>query len=259
MNIEKVEKALSEYNQVNVSKYCNYLTKLIGEKVWWLKELTEKIAIDLFKQVAETGLMIDGETITLKYQSGIKIEFGYQAYKKRVLTIYPETIFDMQLVRETDVFKFSKENGKVTYKHDIGEPFSEKPIIGAYCIIKNQKGEFLELISKKVLMDIREKAKTKTIWDAWLSEMALKSVIKRACKRQFHDITNKIDKIDNLNYYLEPKEKSKPSELFEKLVEKLKNKDKLIDKFESMDINEQRIFYRETVNAIKENKGEVIC
>src|SRR5690606_4123369 len=41
---------------------------------------------------------------------------------------------------------------------------------------------------------------TTSIWDAWLSEMVKKSVVKRACKTHFKDLVADIEEIDNENY-----------------------------------------------------------
>lgn len=128
------------------------------------------------------------------------VSYNYQAYKNRVLNIYPETLFDIQIVQKGDDFSFRKENGKVIYSHKINDPFNPQPeIVGVYCIIKNKRGEFLETLNMTDIEKMRNVAKTKNVWDEWFSEMALKSVIKRACKRHFKDITQNIESIDNEN------------------------------------------------------------
>jgi hypothetical protein len=126
------------------------------------------------------------------------VSYNYQAYKNRVLNVYPETKFDIQLVNEGDKFTFIKESGSVQYNHEIKNPFNKNPeIIGAYCIIKNKRGEFLETLNMTEVQKMKNVASTKNVWNNWEGEMVLKSVIKRACKRHFRDITANIDTIDN--------------------------------------------------------------
>jgi hypothetical protein len=155
----------------------------------------------VYIKVAIDGLSIDGETITLQYRKKLIISYNYQAYKNKVLLIYPESIFDMQLVHKGDSFSFRKESGKVIYSHEIKEPFKrDKEIIGTYCIVKNSRGEVLETLEMEEVAKMKNTSKMKGIWDAWFGEMVLKSVIKRACKRHFRDITTNMDNLDNEGY-----------------------------------------------------------
>jgi hypothetical protein len=115
----------------------------------------------------------------------------------------------MQLIYEypdgtKDDFSFLKQNGKVIYSHQIKDPFDNNAkIYGVYCIIKNRRGEFLEPLNMATIEQMKSAAKLKNVWDKWFSEMVMKSVIKRACKRHFKDITQNMDNIDNENYDLE--------------------------------------------------------
>ena len=147
---------------------------------------------------------IDGETITLQFKGVVMVSYNYQAYKNKLLKIYPETTFDLQVVHEGDTFTFSKNSGSVNYKHEFGDPFgAQKTIIGCYCIIKNKRGEFIEILNKEEIQKMRNVAKTQKIWNAWEHEMCLKSVLKRASKRHFNDVVANIELIDNDNYNLE--------------------------------------------------------
>ena len=112
--------------------------------------------------------------------------------------------FDLQIVCEKDTFDFRKENGEIKYTHILGNPFSNnKKTIGAYCIIKNERGQFIEVLNMNEISKMKNVAKTKNIWNTWEDEMILKSVIKRACKRHFKDIVVNIENLDNENYNLE--------------------------------------------------------
>ena len=210
MNYEAIIKGLKESKPEEVNIYISYLRKLETDKDInkvlknkWYPYFKEIQAINLFKKVAMDGLFIDGQTITLQYKGGVIISYNYQAYKNKLLQIYPETTFDIQLVHQGDTFSFKKESGKVFYKHEIKDPFGTKTIQGAYCVIKNSRGEFLETLNMDEITKMKNVAKTQVIWKAWEGEMVLKSMMKRACKRHFNDIVVNIEKIDNENYELE--------------------------------------------------------
>lgn len=123
----------------------------------------------------------------------------YHVFKNKIYMHYPETVIDLQLVREGDEYNFAKESGSTVYSHTISDPFSdsEGKIKGAYCIIKNTRGEFLEFLNATDYKKMQESSKNPRLWDKWKSEFWLKSVIKRACKRHFHDITEQLDSKDN--------------------------------------------------------------
>lgn len=210
MNYVKIKADLIDYKVAEVEIFITYLKFLENEKKKdgnnyviknkWFANQNEQSFIDLYKKVAIDNLFIDGDTITLQYKGKLMVSYNYQAYKNKLLNVYPETKFDIQIVHDGDEFSFKKESGNVVYTHELVNPFNKNlQIIGAYCIIKNQRGEFLETINVTDIDKFKSCAKTKNIWDAWESEMILKSVMKRACKRHFKDLVNNIDVIDNEN------------------------------------------------------------
>lgn len=154
----------------------------------------------LLQSIAEcidNGFALDGVNYVL---TGNRMYMPtYKAYKNKLYMVYPDTIIDLQLIREGDKYSFAKESGSVVYSHQIGDPFAiaEPKIIGAYCIIRNKRGEFLETLNASDYKAMRDSSKTPSTWDKWASEFWLKSVIKRACKRHFNDITSVIDEKDN--------------------------------------------------------------
>lgn len=136
----------------------------------------------------------------------------YKAFKNKIYMVYPESVIDLQLVHEGDDFTVSKESGAVIYQHNIANPFSnDAPITGAYCVIKNKRGEFLELLNTNDYNAMRDGSKQPKLWDKWESEFFLKSVIKRACKRHFNDITSAIEEKDNQVIGLEEVVKAEPA------------------------------------------------
>lgn len=197
-------------NIERVNIYVKYLEFLATEKDkdgklknWWFSSnMSHEKAIDLYKKVAIDGLFIDGDTISLGFKGRVLVTYNYQAYKNKVLMTYPDTVFDIQVVNEGDDFSFKKKNGIIYYTHDINNPFdTDKKLIGAYCIIKNKRGEFIELLNKTEIDKMKSVSKMSYIWDNWESEMWKKSVIKRACKTHFYDVISNMDKIDNEDNY----------------------------------------------------------
>jgi recombinational DNA repair protein RecT len=212
MNYEQIKTGLKEYDSTRVDIFIKYLKQLETEvdknkalKNWWYKEnLKESDAIGLFKQVALDNLFIDGETITIGYKGKVLITYNYQAYKNRLLNAYSETQIDIQVVYQGDTFSFKKENGHVLYHHSFGSPFENKrTAIGAYCIIKNRRGEFIETINNEEIAKMKSSATTQNVWNNWEGEMIKKSIIKRSCKTHFKDIVQNMDKLENENYDLE--------------------------------------------------------
>lgn len=209
MNYKQIEQAITHEGR---DRYINYLRKLENEKKnvnnqWvvknaWFTRYDEQKYIDLYNIVLATGVCIDGDTVTLS-TIGLEVvpNFNYQAYKNLVLARYPETKFDFQIVYAGDSFTFRKESGKVIYTHVFTDPFSNnREVIGAYGVIKNSTGEFIELINTAEIAKMRNSAKTDIIWREWFGEMVKKSIIKRVCKVNFKDIVHEIEEIDNENY-----------------------------------------------------------
>ena len=207
MNKQKLTNLLAGYDELKVSQYVAYCDRLETEKdskgalknAWFTNKKDEQLA-EMFKGVLKDGLEFDGKHITIQ-KTGVS--YDYQAYKNKMFLVYPESIIDIGLVKENDVFSFSKDSGHVNYKHVIGNPFGNEQITGAYCVIKNKRGEFLTLLSKEDIAKHRKVAKTDMIWNQWYEEMCLKTIIKKGCSKHFGDIYQNIETIDNENYDLE--------------------------------------------------------
>lgn len=146
------------------------------------------------------GLNIDGVNVAI---TGFNQAMPtYHGYKNKVKQTYPTAKFDVQLIREDDTFKFSKKNGKVNYEHDMANPFEEKPIAGAYCVISIDDKDYFEALNPTEFEKMKDSSRMKWLWGEWASEFWLKSVLKRGCKRHFNDVTAEIDKMDNEEFGL---------------------------------------------------------
>lgn len=209
MDINKIKKALSEFDTTKVDLYLAYVKDLIEaidyktnkKKNPWASYLPDEYIINCYKKVAIDGLDFDGKHVTLQ-KTGIS--YDYNAFKNKMLLVYPESLIDVDLTYKNDVFKFKKESGRVVYTHDIMNPFSrnEDDIIGGYCVIKNKRGEFLTILSANEIEKHRKVAKTDSIWRQWKTEMYLKTLIKKGCNQHFKDIFENIIDNDNENYDL---------------------------------------------------------
>lgn len=205
---EQVLKLLPDEKE-NGIKFADYCQLLLTEKNKdgttknpFMAQRTAQQLVNFYNYVKADGLMLDGKHITIN-QHGVSYDFV--AYKNKMLLSYPESKIDFGVVYKGDTFTFSKESGKVTYTHILGNPFEQKEsdIIGAYCVIKNDRGEFITTLSALEIQKHRNVAKTDFIWKAWFKEMVIKTVIKKACKQHFDDIYAKIDELDNEQYDLE--------------------------------------------------------
>lgn len=171
-------------------------------KNYWASQKDAAFWENCWQVAQQSGLKFDGKHLSIN-QNGLT--FNYVAYKNKMLQVYPDSIIDCNLVYRGDSFAFEKENGHVTYKHIINNPFehSKDKIIGGYCVIKNKRGEFLTLLSVTEIEQAKKVAKTDAIWNAWYAEMALKTVIKKAVKFHFDDIYTVMEDADNQNYDLD--------------------------------------------------------
>jgi len=208
MNHKNIKENLKEYKNDEVERYIAYLNNLEiatkkdgGLKNPWMQYRKDPYLIQIFKQVVSDGLVFDGVDISLQSTG---VSYSYQAFKNKMLIAYPESVIDVSIVYKEDTFSFSKESGQIIYAHKIGSPFGhqDKDIVGAYCVIKNKRGQFLTTLSLQEIGKHRKVAKTDYIWAGWFPEMCMKTIIKKACKTHFKDIYQNIEVIDNENYDL---------------------------------------------------------
>lgn len=155
------------------------------------------------------GTNLDGINVILSGKNMGLITF--HGYMNKVKVLHPDVFFDVQLVREGDTFSFKKNSGKVEYSHEFGDPFNDKPIIGAYAVVKlnnDEHDESLELLNKEDFAKMKASSRNSSTWNKWESEFWRKSVIKRACKVYFAEEVRELDEIDNEDYGLEDEKAS---------------------------------------------------
>ncbi len=196
-----ISKGMTDTNVRKFVAYINAERRAEATKDANKRPITNNTAdelADIALKFNNLGLTVDGVNVVITGKRMAMVT--YHGYKNKVLQVYPDAEFDLQLVREDDTFSVAKESGAVQYSHQINDPFGNKNIIGAYCVIKTRRGEFLELLNAHDYEEMKNASKQSFLWNKWSSEFWLKSVIKRACKRHFNDITAEIDKMDNDDY-----------------------------------------------------------
>jgi len=204
MNKQEIIDWLKDYNTEEVERFASYCIRIKLEKKKGSTEFQNPFMqtkssddmIKLYKRVANEWLVFDWVHITLQSTG---ISYDYVALKNKMLLTYPESIIDVQVVNKQDNIEFSKDSWKITYFHKLWSPFETKDsdIIWAYCVIKNNRGEFLTTINSEEIEKHKKVAKTWYIWAAWFKEMVLKTIIKKACKMHFNDIYSKIIEEDD--------------------------------------------------------------
>lgn len=201
--MDELKTLLKDYPEQEVNAYLLYVQGISNDpKTMWARDISAKKYAHWFKQVKDEGLVLDGKHITIQ-KTGVT--YDYVAYKNKMLLAYPETKIEAALVYTGDTFTCSRSSGSVAYEHIIASPFlqKEEDIQGAFCVIKNSRGEFLTTLSNDDLEKHRKVAKTDFIWAKWFKEMALKTVLKKACKFHFDDVFAAMDEEDNKQNDLE--------------------------------------------------------
>lgn len=169
-----------------------------NKAVWELNDGATRVK--LATKFWNLGIPLDGLNAAITGKN--KVFITWVGYKNKVLSIYPNAQFDVQLVHEGDDYEFNKDSGKVIYTHKMADPFASPPIKGAYAVLKYERGEVLETLDRPTFEKMKKTSMMVKTWNDWESEFFLKSVIKRVCKRAFHDEFAEIEKIDNEDYDL---------------------------------------------------------
>lgn len=163
----------------------------------------------LYAKFHNLGVALDGVNAVITGTNMVMVTA--HGYKNKVIATYPESTFDTQLVKQGDAFSLAKESGSVVYTHTFGDPFANNKdgkIIGAYAVIKNSRGEFIETLNEDDYNNMKKGSRQTSLWDLWASEFWLKSVMKRACKRAFYDIVADVDQQDNTDFGIDEEIKS---------------------------------------------------
>lgn len=201
VDLKNVKKMLldSGKNKAKIEKAIAYLSTA--------EPASKHNDVELYTLVAKylnAGTNLDGVNVILAGKNMGLITF--HGYMNKVKQLHKDVFFDVQLVRESDTFSFKKTSGKVEYSHEFGDPFTDKPIKGAYAVVKlnnETDDQSLELLNIEDFNKMKSSSRSSSTWNKWESEFWRKSVIKRACKVYFAEEIAELEKIDNDDYGLE--------------------------------------------------------
>lgn len=212
-NYKELEKVLKDHDSNKVNDLTIHIESLRTAKnkkgdfaCKWFVFLTVEKVVKLFTKATSQGLSIDGRHIVIENRAGkIQLSYDYIAYKNRLLTVYPEAKIDFGVVYKDDDFSIAKKDGKIFYSHKINSPFNndDDQIIGVYCVIKINTGEFFITLDCNEIKQLRKKATTDCIWASWYKDMCIKSAIKKIVSKHFDDIYRDINEDDNETINLE--------------------------------------------------------
>jgi len=203
VNLQALKEKLIESNQ-DANKVNKAIAYLSGSKVGMIvNKHTNQEMYSLIVKYLNVGTNLDGVNVILSGQNMGLVT--YQGYMNKVKQLHPDVFFDVQLVREGDTFEVGKRSGLVEYKHEIANPFAsydDKKINGAYCVVKFDNNESIELLNERDYLEMKGASKSSYTWDKWPSEFWRKSVIKRACKVYFSEEVALLEKVDNEDHGL---------------------------------------------------------
>jgi recombination protein RecT len=122
------------------------------------------------------------------------------------------THIDCEIVHENDFFEYTQgTKTELTFKKNI---FADRGRIhGGYCVVTLKDSQkIIEVMALAEIEKIQIRAKNKTIWGNHWSEMARKTVIKRALKRvvksqEFAELIELDNKLERPDYFEQTREK----------------------------------------------------
>lgn len=198
----KEELVKKNYNESKVKKFVAYLSSESSKNNSAVLKHSVLELVNLFAKYYNVGSNIDGVNVVITGKNMALITAN--GYRNKVKSVYPDLFLDVQLVREGDTFSFEKKSGKVEYTHKVANPFEEKKIVGAYCVLRYGDGnELLETLNPTDYNKMKQKSRNPSTWNEWESEFWKKSVVKRACKTNFSEEVKDLDRIDNEDYGIE--------------------------------------------------------
>ncbi len=135
---------------------------------------------------------------TGKYDMNFQEGYKGREMKAKKYSLYQIRDITAALVYETDEFIpyfKDKEHDFDTYELNIMQPFNRGAMVGGYAYIEfeDPRQNKLFIMSKAEIDKRREVAKSKTFWEKWYEEMALKTIVNAACNKKITLDPGKID------------------------------------------------------------------
>lgn len=173
-----------------------------------LEACTPESFLAAARQAIDLDLKIDHNNhgYLVPYGNRVAFQVGWRGYLYRLKKHNPTLEIQVGIVMPGDKFTISSEDGLAKYVHEKSNPFNSdfKNAIGAYCYmayeVDGKPYSIIEPLGIQEVMQMKNAAKTKTVWDAWFGEMMKKSAIRRAAKIGFSGVVGKLDEYDNQNF-----------------------------------------------------------
>lgn len=112
---------------------------------------------------------------------------GYEGLKYKAIkySLFPIVDIEADLLYANDKFKMIKDCYKgASYELEISDPFDRGSLKGGYAYIRfeDPRQNKLIVMTKADIDAVKEKAPSKSFWNDWYKEMALKTIVRRASK-----------------------------------------------------------------------------
>lgn len=198
-----------------------------------------------------------------------KLMIGWRGFVHRLREKLDGFDIHYGIVYEGDTFTIRAEGSRETYTHEVGQQgmWEDDPFkcMGAFCYIEYKvDGELCSIVSRMPraeLEKVKNVAKQKAIWNQWASEMIIKTVIRRACKRHFSTITDDLDQVDNEMYDMPAPHsasdlRSKPEDVARKMLQQNNPAQEQPDVSSEEDNNNNGVEAEETPPSEDEHGGE---
>lgn len=212
---ETFKASLPDEKKAEFQAFRDYYRKAYSDpKLTFVKKFKPEEVIALWRRAQRWHMNLDGINCWFDPRSGIF--FNYIAMKKAVLSIYPNSRFDVQIVLKKDTFTCGRTQDGVTYNYVKADPFENlifevvktqngykikdntnfKGAFGVFVANDGTGTEVLELLTPADLQEIVQTSRQISQWNRWSGEYIMKTVFKRVCKRVREDDRDFQDMID---------------------------------------------------------------
>ncbi len=152
------------------------------------------------------------------------LQIGYRGFIYAIKRAYSDVNIKCGLVYKGDIFTLKEEGDLTNYSLSKKNPFTKANnsfntdfntkkdkivstnLEGGFCFISYICGKrlvsFCETMNIEEINNVRNCAKSKSIWNSWFEEKAKVTLIRRGCKIHFSGIEkiNKMEEFDNQNF-----------------------------------------------------------
>ena len=209
--IKQLRALLAPYDKDQVEEFLKVLfIKAQDSKTAWLTAVPALTLQGLFAKAQKWGLLIDFENVTIDKRGPNKqgvttysLRLDYHAMQNVVINKFPDAKFTTGVIYQGDAFEYKSTDAGVQFNYVPKNIFEKgKTAIGVFCHLPASGiADLMITLNMEDLAKMQSSSTMAYIWKNWWSEMAIKSAIKRACKRIMYldkDLAQMVNE-DNLN------------------------------------------------------------